>query len=747
MLTSCSDFEALFESEPEMDRKSKDEGHGRITINVGGLRHETYLTTLRNHPDTRLYWISEQHHTSTRSPQYNPEKKEYFFDRHPGVFAHIVNYYRTGKLHCPMDVCGPLFEEELSFWGIDERQVELCCWENYKQHKDKQEKLNYFTTPSDGDDQEEDEDLDYSFWKNVKRQGYMLFEKPASSTPAKLVSILNLITFLITIIQFCLTTLKSFQKDSQKMKILSNVRVFTVSWFLLDLVLRLIFAPSLVEHFKKLLHWLDITSVCALIVHMKIHQSPNAIQPFEMLIFLKSIRLFNLLTFSFVIQVLTNTLKASTRELGLLTIVVVFQAFVFSMLLFFIERGESITEFESVPHSLWWAIITMTTVGYGDIQPQTWIGKVLGCCCAMCGVLVIALPVSVVGTNFSLFYTYAKARLNLPPKVEQKPPLSKELTSLKAKKAELPHTTSSYSCNSIAKKYEQAKESLERLTENQGDDKTDATSISERQLNGSKPKQLQNLSDSDHDDLTPSFRECNFDFLEVPVGKRLKKSFLSNSISRVIGAITHHPRQSQSPPSALQFDAQSTYPLYLRRGAVAPGSISSRSFSSTIYDSGSSNIPSCVKQSVRSLRRKQTLIKRLGNKRKCTSNAELHLVCFHRCDKHPDNNNKSTDNCSCPTQQLSKPRLAKSCSELNDILQGNYQNSLNSMASENISSGDIMINDRPQSVPLSEIAITINGCSDEGSETKEQNVPLIRINDPGNKGTFLKPWAHNHQGR
>lgn len=109
-----------------MERKSKDVNHhGRITINVGGQRHETYLTTLRNHPDTRLYWITERHHTSTKSPEYNPEKKEYFFDRHPGVFAHIVNYYRTGKLHCPMDVCGPLFEEELSFWGIDERQVGL----------------------------------------------------------------------------------------------------------------------------------------------------------------------------------------------------------------------------------------------------------------------------------------------------------------------------------------------------------------------------------------------------------------------------------------------------------------------------------------------------------------------------------------------------------------------------------------------------------------------------------------------
>ena len=45
------------------------------------------------------------------------------FKRHPGVFAQILNYYRTGKLHYPTDVCGPLFEEELEYWGLDSNQV------------------------------------------------------------------------------------------------------------------------------------------------------------------------------------------------------------------------------------------------------------------------------------------------------------------------------------------------------------------------------------------------------------------------------------------------------------------------------------------------------------------------------------------------------------------------------------------------------------------------------------------------
>lgn len=47
----------------------------------------------------------------------------------------VLNYYRTGKLHYPTDVCGPLFEEELEFWGLDSNQVEPCCWMTYTQVK------------------------------------------------------------------------------------------------------------------------------------------------------------------------------------------------------------------------------------------------------------------------------------------------------------------------------------------------------------------------------------------------------------------------------------------------------------------------------------------------------------------------------------------------------------------------------------------------------------------------------------
>nr|XP_047903420.1 potassium voltage-gated channel subfamily C member 2-like [Anser cygnoides] len=134
---------------------------------------------------------------------------EFFFDRHPGVFAYVLNYYRTGKLHCPADVCGPLFEEELAFWGIDETDVEPCCWMTYRQHRDAEEALDIFEAPDlltgepppDGDDDDlaakrlgiEDvgaaagaADGKGGRWKRLQPRVWALFEDPYSSRAARL---------------------------------------------------------------------------------------------------------------------------------------------------------------------------------------------------------------------------------------------------------------------------------------------------------------------------------------------------------------------------------------------------------------------------------------------------------------------------------------------------------------------------------------------------------------------------------
>ena len=70
--------------------------------------------------------------------------------------------------------------------------------------------------------------------------------------------------------------------------------------------------------------------------------------------------------------------------------------------------------FPNIPIAIWWALVTMTTVGYGDKYPVGYIGYGVGCLSVICGVLVIAFTVPIVVNNFSLYYAHAKTRIKLP---------------------------------------------------------------------------------------------------------------------------------------------------------------------------------------------------------------------------------------------------------------------------------------------------------------------------------------------
>jgi potassium voltage-gated channel Shab-related subfamily B protein 1 len=80
-------------------------------------------------------------------------------------------------------------------------------------------------------------------------------------------------------------------------------------------------------------------------------------------------------------------------------------ALTFSTLVYFCDKQQ----FASIPDAFWWSVITMTTVGYGDMYPRNVYGKIVGCACAVSGVIVLALMIPVVVRNYMLLLGYARA--------------------------------------------------------------------------------------------------------------------------------------------------------------------------------------------------------------------------------------------------------------------------------------------------------------------------------------------------
>ncbi|XP_028409693.1 potassium voltage-gated channel subfamily C member 1-like [Dendronephthya gigantea] len=415
----------------------------KVILNVGGQRHETHLSTLNNFTDTRLTWISEQIKLDPRP------NREFFFDRHPGLFSHILNYFRTGKLHAPRDICGPMFAEELSYWGIDSKLIEPCCWSYFDEHNELEEKLQGFGALDDKDstveslfeDDEDDENFDdlsdgypeadrahrsekfleqaRKSWQRYCKVVWRLLENPYSSTVAWVISFVSLILTFLIVVLFCISTLPNLDETHKDVG-LYPLEAASICWFTVEFLIRLVTTPDKKAFFKTMQTWVELLAIFPFYLQLGIpKEKEERLNVLKLLYVLRLYRAFRAFRFSYVLQVFIQTIKGSFRELFLLFFIFTVLVITYGSLAFYAENnGNGI--FSSIPASFWWSLITMTTVGYGDMVPSTLFGKLVGGACALSGVLMMALPVSVVASNFSLYNNYAKVKLKLPPRPEKK---------------------------------------------------------------------------------------------------------------------------------------------------------------------------------------------------------------------------------------------------------------------------------------------------------------------------------------
>jgi voltage-gated potassium channel len=116
---------------------------------------------------------------------------------------------------------------------------------------------------------------------------------------------------------------------------------------------------------------------------------------------LRLLRLIKISRYSESVRTLGSVLYAKKEEL-LATAFAVFILLIFaSSLIYFVESSAQPQSFGSIPDAMWWGVVTLTTVGYGDIYPITPIGRFLGSILAFLGIGIFALPAGIISSGFS----------------------------------------------------------------------------------------------------------------------------------------------------------------------------------------------------------------------------------------------------------------------------------------------------------------------------------------------------------
>ncbi|MDN5212696.1 ion transporter [Fulvivirgaceae bacterium BMA12] len=112
-------------------------------------------------------------------------------------------------------------------------------------------------------------------------------------------------------------------------------------------------------------------------------------------------RLLKIARYTSALYLIRKILVNKKEELFVTLLFSVSLLIVFSTLMFYAERQAQPEVFTSIPKSMWWAVITLTSVGYGDIYPITTLGRILGGLIAISGIGLFALPTGILASGFS----------------------------------------------------------------------------------------------------------------------------------------------------------------------------------------------------------------------------------------------------------------------------------------------------------------------------------------------------------
>ncbi|XP_033748724.1 potassium voltage-gated channel subfamily C member 3-like [Pecten maximus] len=418
-----------------------------LVINVRGTVFKTKATTLEKVPsDSPLANLDKT------SEFFDSESGEFFFDRNAEVFDAILDYFSTGRLHIPNSVCAERVKEELSYWKIPESHLAMCCWKAYYQKDEDMEVLNKLLSnvpcvenktdilatdccdsPNIIKSPENGQDIRSRTWTclNNHRKGVL----------AKVWYIVLCFSTVVSTAIFIVQSIPMFRVDAPNtLPFPYNItsKPLLMYWytmphpvlmtsdgifnfiFMVDWLLRLYACPHKGKFMTGFLNILDLVAWVAIwnILWIEFYRDIFHFKGAFFVLFLigtlyatRIFRVFRLMQHNCGVKILILSLKSSARELCILAITFACVSVIFAFLLYMSEfNSTSNIKFPNALTAMWWAIVTMTTVGYGDFYPTTPQGYFIGALCSITGILLIALPVAVTSSNFSDFYNFNKFR-------------------------------------------------------------------------------------------------------------------------------------------------------------------------------------------------------------------------------------------------------------------------------------------------------------------------------------------------
>lgn len=413
---STSPVKPFYSYATETVLTSGHEPEGRVTLNVGGERHEVLWRTLATLPDTRLGKLKRAtaaEEIRSLCDAHSYVKNEFFFDRQPRAFHAILDLHRTGHLHLVESLCPIAFKEDLDYWGISESCLSPCCLPKYLCMKEEAEReIQVMAMIETNKEKLIVNERGFTRFKDIV---WDLMEKPRSSTAAAILAVISLLITLTLIVTLVLVSLPSLQDVDiyghyTEKKVFLIIEAICVALIAIEYCLRLVATPNKKEFLINGCNIIDLLIIIFSVIgffasfHTSTERLHTVCRVVETCRVFAVFRILKLWPNSLDVKSILLTICSVGKELLTIVLILAAEVVIFGSTAYYAERDNVDTGFKSIVDGIWWAGITASTVGYGDMITQTVWGRLVSYLCCIGGLLALALLVAAVVRRYSEIY-------------------------------------------------------------------------------------------------------------------------------------------------------------------------------------------------------------------------------------------------------------------------------------------------------------------------------------------------------